>query len=157
MNALLTTGAPVTTYPPDQVISIAIPQARILTQRGIDDCPPVGFRAARQLRPVDRDPACVQIGAFGPPEAPVGLGIDGRVVCFSPWSDAGCRVVNTSLSAFVDSLDAFTRFGPFSADPDIAEVTARHLRPILAHLDPAALADADGVWPTLLDKVAAGR
>jgi hypothetical protein len=86
-------------YPIEKVATIASPQTRqILTQRGIADCLPIGFREAKELGPVQKDPACVQIGAFGLPGAPVGIDrADGTVVCFSPWSDTGSSVVNTTL------------------------------------------------------------
>jgi hypothetical protein len=147
----------VTTYPPEQVTAGADQAARqILTQRGIPDVLAVGFRSAKALGPVQKDPSCVQIGEFGIPGAPVGLSRDGTVVCFSPWSDTGSSLVNTTLQTFVDSLDVIAEYGPFSDDPDVAEETAKRLRPALQRVDPAALADSDGVWYNVLDEIAAG-
>jgi len=148
----------VTIYPVGQVATIVSPQVRrILTQRGIADCLSIGFRAAKELGPVQKHPTCFQIGAFGLPGAPVGLNrADGTVVCFSPWSDTRSSVVNTTLQAFVDTLDAIADFGPLSPDPDVAEGTAQRMRPVLERIDPTALADADGVWLNMLDEIAAG-
>jgi hypothetical protein len=148
----------VTTYPADQVATIADPQARqVLTQRGIPDCPAVGFRAAKELRPVAKDPSCVQIGAFGDPEAPVAVRRnDGTVVNFSPWSDTDSALVNTTLPAFVDSLAAIDDIGPFSDDPDVAEDQAARLKPALERIDPQAMDDEEGVWLNMLDEIAAG-
>lgn len=146
-----------TTYPADQVGAVADPAAReILTQRGIPDTPAVGFRSAKALGPVAKDPSCLQLGEFGVPGAPVGLARDGTVVSFSPWSDTGSSLVNTNLQSFVDSLDVIAEYGPFSDDPDVAEESARRLRPALQRVDPAALADTEGVWYNVLDEIAAG-
>src|SRR5215471_10249729 len=106
-------GSAMTTYSAEQVAAISDADARrILTGPGIPDCPNVGFFAAETLAPIGKDPSVTQIGAFGKPEAPVGIDATGAVVNFSPWSDTGSSVVNTSVRAFVDTLAAIAEFGP---------------------------------------------
>jgi len=146
-----------TTYSAEQVAAISDADARrILTGPGIPDCPNVGFFAAETLAPVGKDPSVTQIGAFGKPEAPVGIDATGAVVNFSPWSDTGSSVVNTSVRAFVDTLAAIAEFGPLPSDYQAAEAVADRLRPVLVGIDPAALSDHDGVWYNMLDEIAAG-
>ena len=144
------------TYRQDQLGLIADPFLRaFLSERGIPDCPSIGFRAATSLLPVDKDPVCIQLGEFGRPGAPVGLDrTDGSVVCFSPWSDTGSSLVNTTLPAFVDSLEAIVALGVLSGD--FSEEAAGRLRPLLTRLDPEAFEDPDAVWPNMLDEIAAG-
>lgn len=146
------------TYPAEQVGTIASSEARqILTERGLPEPDVMGFYPVRELRPLEQDPAYTLIGMWGSPGAPIAVNrADGSVVCFSRWSTKS-GLVNTSLKAFVDSLDAIESAAPLSADdPEYAVEASERVRDILERIDPIAMTDLDGFWEAIVDDIANG-
>lgn len=82
----------------------------------------------------------------------------GNVLLLWPQEE-GRAVVNTSLSAFRESLvqvDARYPFYPKDRDLDMAQDAEEALRRILTEIDGAATADPDGYWSSFLEDVAVG-
>jgi hypothetical protein len=148
------------TYPPEQVAPIAQAQARlVLTKRGLPDAHVTSFRPAQTLVPLERDPRFLVIGYWSMDAIPIAVSVDdATVVSATPWRD-GVDLVNTSLVAFVDSLDAITSAAPLSSRnpsyPDL-DAAAAYVHDALARIDPPALEDPDGHWQTIVDDIANG-
>ncbi|MEU8258942.1 SUKH-4 family immunity protein [Micromonospora inaquosa] len=149
-----------TTYPADQVASVAVGEARtILTDFGLPDGRPAPFHPAHTLHQLDSDPRYLVIGAWGREGVLIALDIeDGRVVGYTPWANEIYQV-NTSLHRFVDCINAIKAAAPLSPDNpryNSYDAAGDHVLAALAAIDPDELSDSDSFWLDIADDIKVG-
>jgi hypothetical protein len=74
---------------------------------------------------------------------------DGQVVGWTPWGPAETYPVNSSLRAFVASIEAIEadpRYRSARDDPQHYRDVEARLRKLLTAIDPVAMAEEDGFW-----------
>jgi hypothetical protein len=139
-------------YSQEQVAIFADGQIRrILTTTGLPGRQGTEFRPLAEFHPLPGNPRCIVIGCWDLSDPEPGEDYLVRSVALFPVSvrlDDGAivegsadklRVANTTLSAFLDFIEAFDEMAPFPTLEDECELAYRRLHAALVRIDPAVI------------------